>query len=124
MKRLRELGLGIGDLEAGERNAISDVSGVSVGHVTVSRDEPDPPVGRGIARTGVTAIVPRPLETLVSRPITAGTAGLEGARGVTRSISNSRGGWFWNPAYPTPAEGGWRLLHRGPSGGGRRRPAG
>ena len=56
--RLRELGLRIGALETGRSNAITDVPGVAVGHVTVWRDEPDPPAGRGVARTGVTAIVP------------------------------------------------------------------
>ena len=101
MKRLRELGLRIGDLEAGERNAISDVSGVSVGHVTVSRDEPDPPAGRGIARTGVTAIVPGPLETLVSRPIPAGTAVLNGAGELTGSIQIAEWGCIETPVYLT-----------------------
>ena len=56
--RLRELGLRIGRFEAGAANAITDVSGVTVGHVTVWRDEPEPPEGRGIARTGVTAVLP------------------------------------------------------------------
>jgi D-aminopeptidase len=101
MKRLRELGLRIGDLEAGERNAISDVSGVSVGHVTVSRDEPDPPAGRGVARTGVTAIVPGPLETLVSRPIPAGTAVLNGAGELTGSIQIAEWGCIETPVYLT-----------------------
>ena len=55
--RLRELGLRIGELEAGLSDSIADV-GVRVGHVTVWRDEPDPPEGRGVARTGVTALVP------------------------------------------------------------------
>ena len=101
MKRLRELGLRIGDLEAGERNAISDVSGISVGHVTVSRDEPDPPAGRGVARTGVTAIVPGPLETLVSRPVQAGTAVLNGAGELTGSIQIAEWGCIETPVYLT-----------------------
>jgi len=101
MRRLRELGLRIGDLEAGERNAISDVSGVSVGHVTVSRDEPDPPAGRGVARTGVSAIVPRPLETLVRRPIPAGTAVLNGAGELTGSIQIAEWGCIETPVYLT-----------------------
>src|SRR4051794_41557646 len=87
MKGLRDLGLRIGDLEPGPRNAITDVPGASVGHVTVRRDEPDPPEGRGIARTGITAIVPGPLDSLVSRPTAARTAGLYGARGLTRAPS-------------------------------------
>ncbi len=101
MQRLRQLGLRIGDLEAGERNTISDVAGISVGHVTVSRDEPDPPEGRGVARTGVTAIVPGPLETLVSRPIPAGTAVLNGAGELTGSIQIAEWGCIETPVYLT-----------------------
>src|SRR4051794_12502492 len=58
MAGLRAHGLRIGELEPGPANAITDVPGVAVGHVTVIRDEPEPPAGRGVARTGVTAIVP------------------------------------------------------------------
>ena len=76
---LRAHGLRIGELEPGPRNAISDVAGVRVGHVTVVRDEPDPPAGRGVARTGVTAIVPAAPGTLFAAPLAAGTAVLNGA---------------------------------------------
>jgi D-aminopeptidase len=51
--RLRDLGITIGVLPTGAHNAISDVPGVWVGHKTLIYDEPR------IARTGVTAIVPR-----------------------------------------------------------------
>jgi D-aminopeptidase len=51
--RLRDLGITIGTLSPGENNAITDVPGVWVGHKTLIYDEPQ------IARTGVTAIVPR-----------------------------------------------------------------
>lgn len=50
--RLRDLGITIGELPTGVHNAITDVSGVEVGHATVVRDEPS------VARTGVTMIVP------------------------------------------------------------------
>ena len=40
---LREHGLRLGHLEPGAANAITDVPGVAVGHVTVTRDEPEPP---------------------------------------------------------------------------------
>ena len=53
MVRLRDIGEGIGSLRPGPANAISDVSGVLVGHQTVIRDEPT------VIRTGVTMIVPR-----------------------------------------------------------------
>jgi len=101
MERLRDLGLRIGDLEPGARNAITDVAGVSVGHVTVRRDEPDPPDGRGVARTGVTAIVPGPLESLVSRPIAAGTAVLNGAGELTGSLQIGEWGCIETPVYLT-----------------------
>jgi D-aminopeptidase len=52
-RRFRELGFEIGDLSTGPNNAITDVPGVLVGHVTLVRDEPT------VARTGVTMIVPR-----------------------------------------------------------------
>lgn len=48
--RVREIGLKIGVLPTGEFNAITDVSGVKIGHSTIFRGEN--------VRTGVTAIVP------------------------------------------------------------------
>jgi D-aminopeptidase len=99
--RLRELGLRIGELEAGPRNSIADVEGMTVGHVTVWRDEPDPPEGRGVARTGVTAIVPGPLEHLVQTPIRAGTAVLNGAGELTGSIQIGEWGCIETPVYLT-----------------------
>lgn len=51
--RLRDLGINIGTLPTGKYNAITDVPGVLVGHTTLIYDEPR------IARTGVTAIIPR-----------------------------------------------------------------
>lgn len=44
----------------GPNNAITDVPGVAVGHATVVRGEGRLVVGQGPARTGVTAILPRP----------------------------------------------------------------
>lgn len=51
--RLRDLGITIGQLPVGQFNAITDVSGVRVGHATLIYDEPR------VARTGVTIIQPR-----------------------------------------------------------------
>jgi D-aminopeptidase len=99
--RLRELGLRIGRLEAGPANAITDVSGVQVGHVTIWRDEPDPPEGRGVARTGVTAIVPRPSETLLRDPVPAGAAVLNGAGELTSYNVIREWGVVETPAYLT-----------------------
>jgi len=52
-KRVRELGITIGNYPTGPNNAITDVPEVLVGHSTIIKDE------SRIARTGVTAIVPR-----------------------------------------------------------------
>ena len=54
--RARDLGVVIGTMPTGPRNAITDVAGVRVGHSTVIRD-PNPD-GRGVVRTGVTALFP------------------------------------------------------------------
>lgn len=52
-KRLRELGITIGQFPTGPHNAITDVQGVSVGHCTVIHDTPR------VARTGISMILPR-----------------------------------------------------------------
>ena len=56
--RARDLGIVIGDLPPGPRNAITDVPGVRVGHTTLISGEGPLEVGRGPVRTGVTVIVP------------------------------------------------------------------
>jgi D-aminopeptidase len=56
--RLRDLGVVPGDLPAGPRNALTDVPGVRVGHVTLILGEGALQVGVGPVRTGVTAILP------------------------------------------------------------------
>ena len=89
---LRGHGLRIGSLEPGSGNAITDVPGVRVGHVTVTRDEPEPPAGRGCARTGVTAILAAPPETLFRRPVPAGAAVLNGAGELTGFVQVSEWG--------------------------------
>src|SRR5262245_34510192 len=99
--RLRDHGLRIGRFQTGAANAITDVTGVTVGHVTVWRDEPEAPAGRGVARTGVTAIVPAPADTLVSRPVPAGTAVLNGAGELTGSIAIREWGLLETPVYLT-----------------------
>lgn len=101
MRRLRDHGVRIGHLDPGAANAITDVSGVAVGHVTVCRDEPGPPAGRGIARTGVTAILPGPAETLFAKPVPAGAAVLNGAGELTGFLQVSEWGLLETPVYLT-----------------------
>lgn len=56
--RLRDIGVGIGTVPTGEYNAITDVPGVKVGHVTLITGEGRLRPGLGPVRTGVTAILP------------------------------------------------------------------
>jgi D-aminopeptidase len=97
----REHGIRIGQLEPGPRDSIADVDGVGVGHVTVWRDEPDPPAGRGVARTGVTAIAPAPPETLWREPVPAGVAILNGAGEMTGALQVMELGYLETPIYLT-----------------------
>ena len=57
-KRIRDLGISIGTLAPGPFNAITDVDGVRVGHVTLNRGDGKLEPGKGPVRTGVTAILP------------------------------------------------------------------
>lgn len=57
--RLRDLGIVVGTYEPGPWNAITDVAGVKVGHVTLMRGAGALKPGDGPVRTGVTVIVPR-----------------------------------------------------------------
>jgi D-aminopeptidase len=56
--RARELGIVVGTLSPGPLNAITDVSGVRVGHTTLVAGDGALEVGRGPVRTGVTVVVP------------------------------------------------------------------
>ncbi|MBN1137057.1 MAG: P1 family peptidase [Anaerolineae bacterium] len=56
--RVRDAGIVVGELPTGEHNAITDVAGVRVGHVTLIEGEGALRPGRGPVRTGVTAILP------------------------------------------------------------------
>jgi D-aminopeptidase len=57
--RARDLGIVIGKYQPGPRNAITDVAGVKVGHVTLVQGEGKLMPGKGPVRTGVTVIIPR-----------------------------------------------------------------
>jgi D-aminopeptidase len=56
--RIRDLGIVIGEMPPGPLNAITDVPGVRVGHVTIVKGDGRLRPGEGPARTGVTAILP------------------------------------------------------------------
>jgi D-aminopeptidase len=56
--RASALGIRIGTMPSGTFNAITDVPGVRVGHVTLNHGQGKLVVGKGPVRTGVTAVVP------------------------------------------------------------------
>ena len=96
-----DLGIAIGVLPTGPGNAITDVPGILVGHSTVWRDEPDPPAGRGVARTGVTAIVPGSAAGVMAEPLRSGVAVLNGAGELTSAIQVRELGWLETPIVLT-----------------------
>ena len=73
--------------------------GVGVGHATVWRDEPEPPAGRGIARTGVTVIDPG--GDTFRNPIPVGGAVLNGAGECTGFITAQEWGLLETPIFLT-----------------------
>jgi D-aminopeptidase len=97
--RARDLGISIGILPAGPTASIADVPGVGVGHATVWRDEPPPPAGRGVARTGVTVIDLG--GNLFRRPVPAGGAVLNGAGECTGFLSAAEWGLAETPVFLT-----------------------
>jgi D-aminopeptidase len=93
------LGLTIGLMTSGPTNSIVDVPGVGVGHATVWRDEADPPVGRGKARTGVTVIDPG--GQLFHNPMAVGGAVLNGAGECTGFLTAQEWGLLETPIFLT-----------------------
>ncbi len=84
-QRVRELGIEIGTLPPGPQNAITDVAGVRVGHVTLVAGEGELRPGVGPIRTGVTAILPHGGD-LWREKVPAATWVLNGTGEMTGSI--------------------------------------
>lgn len=99
MPRAREIGIGIGVLPTGPTNSVLDVPGVGLGHTTIHRDEPAPPEGRGIARTGVTVLVAA--DDAYARPLAIGGAVLNGAGECTGFVGSGEWGMLETPIYLT-----------------------
>jgi D-aminopeptidase len=99
MPRAREVGVEIGLLPAGPTNSVLDVAGVGLGHATIRRDEPAPPQGRGVARTGVTTLLVA--EDAYLRPLPAGGAVLNGAGECTGFLGAAEWGSLETPVYLT-----------------------
>ena len=84
-RRVRDLGVVIGTHAPGPLNAITDVEGVRVGHVTLHRGEGELRPGEGPVRTGVTAILPHGGD-LWREKVPAATWVLNGTGEMTGSI--------------------------------------
>ncbi len=86
-------------MPSGPTASIVDVPGVGVGHATVWRDEPPPPDGRGVARTGVTVVDLG--GNLFRAPVRAGGAVLNGAGECTGFIAAGEWGLAESPVFLT-----------------------
>jgi len=99
MPRVTDLGITIGLLPSGPTGSVLDVPGAGLGHATVWRDEPPPPTGRGIARTGVTVLDPG--GDLFTAPVPAGAAVLNGAGECTGLLAIRELGLAETPVFLT-----------------------
>jgi D-aminopeptidase len=99
MPRASDLGIAIGLLPSGPTGSVLDVPGVGLGHATVFRDEPPPPAGRGIARTGVTVLDPG--GDAFAAPVPAGGAVLNGAGECTGLLTAQEWGLAETPVFLT-----------------------
>ncbi|WP_144277248.1 P1 family peptidase [Mailhella massiliensis] len=95
--RARELGLNIGRYPCGRYNAITDVSGVRVGHTTIIKDGEGPV--SGIARTGVSAVIPG--DDIINHPFYAGMHSLNGNGEMTGSWWVEESGLLGSPIMLT-----------------------
>lgn len=94
--RARDLGISF-EGRPGRNNAITDVAGVAVGHVTIVRGRGKLVVGRGPVRTGVTAIVPGP----DGLPLFAGYFSLNGNGEMTGTAWIEESGLLSSPIMIT-----------------------
>lgn len=99
MPRAADIGITIGIMPSGPTGSVIDVPGVGVGHATIWRDEPPPPEGRGVARTGVTVVDPG--GNLFRSPVQAGGAVLNGAGECTGFIAAGEWGLAETPVFLT-----------------------
>jgi len=96
--RARALGIPF-DGTPGTHNAITDVAGVEVGHVTIIRGEGKMVVGKGPARTGVTAVFPRGRAS--NDPVMSGWYALNGNGEMTGTTWVKESGFLEGPVMIT-----------------------
>lgn len=98
--RFRDLGFSVGRFPTGRLNAITDVRGVQVGHSTIIRGEGRLVPGKGPVRTGVTAVLPSPVNIFDER-VLAGSFVLNGAGEVAGLTQASEWGLIETPILLT-----------------------
>lgn len=96
--RARELGVPL-DGTPGPLNAITDVKGVEIGHITLIQGEGKLKVGTGPVRTGVTAILPRGKGS--ADPVFAGWYSLNGNGEMTGTTWIEESGFLEGPVMLT-----------------------
>ena len=119
--RARDLGIPF-DGAPGLFNAITDVSGVTVGHTTLISGEGKLQVGQGPIRTGVTAVLPRGKDSM-SNPVFAGWWSLNGNGEMTGTTWVEESGFLEGPVMITNTRSvgvvrdaviQWRVAHGQP----------
>jgi L-aminopeptidase/D-esterase-like protein len=95
--RARDLGIPFNGVP-GPENAITDVNGVEVGHVTLNYGEGDLKVGAGPVRTGVTVVLP---QGKTYEPVPAGWFSLNGNGEMTGTTWISESGFLEGPVVIT-----------------------
>jgi D-aminopeptidase len=119
--RARDLGVPF-DGTPGPLNAITDVSGVTVGHTTLVSGEGKREIGKGPVRTGVTAVLPRGLDSMMN-PVFAGWWSLNGNGEMTGTTWVEESGFLEGPVMITNTHSvgvvrdaviQWRVAHGRP----------
>ena len=115
--RTRDLGIPLAG-DPGPLNAITDVAGVEVGHVTLVSGEGALKVGAGPVRTGVTAVLPRGKAS--NDPVFAGWFSLNGNGEMTGTAWMDESGFLEGPVMLTNTHSvgtvrdaviSWRVAH-------------
>lgn len=94
----RELGITVGRFPTGKYNAITDIRGVKVGHITYMEDNvevPGMPIKTKV-RTGVTAIIPGPGSIFTKRMVAGGFV-LNGVGEMAGLTQVMEWGWLESP---------------------------
>ncbi|MGA2429931.1 MAG: P1 family peptidase [Candidatus Acidiferrum sp.] len=119
--RARDLGIPF-DGTPGPLNAITDVSGVTVGHTTIISGEGKLEVGKGPVRTGVTAVLPRGKDSM-NNSVFAGWWSLNGNGEMTGTTWVEESGFLEGPVMITNTHSvgvvrdaviQWRVTHGQP----------